>query len=124
MTSTIMIVDDSTMMLASLRDSLQGAGFIVVEASDGAAALDALQSGPQPDVIITDLNMPKMDGLEFIAQARTLDGSAFTPILVLTTESQQAKREEARRIGATGWLLKPVSSEDLTSVIRQLLPAA
>jgi two-component system chemotaxis response regulator CheY len=112
------------MMLASLKKSLELAGFNVIEASGGALALEALLRLPYPDLIVTDLNMPNMNGLEFITKARELANSLFTPILVLTTESQQSKREEARKAGATGWLVKPVSCDDLTSAIKQLLPAA
>lgn len=124
MAKTIMIVDDSSTMLMSLKNSLEIAGFNVLAASDGLIALNKLKDGAKPDLIITDINMPNMGGIEFIAKARGLGGFRFIPILALTTESQQSKRDEAKKLGATGWLLKPVSGADLTKVIKQVLPGA
>jgi two-component system, chemotaxis family, chemotaxis protein CheY len=124
MPKTIMIVDDSSTMLMSLKNSLEIAGFNVLSASDGALALATLHGGAKPDLIITDINMPNMGGIEFISKARALAGFRFIPILALTTESQQAKRDEAKKLGATGWLLKPVSGADLSKIIKQVLPGA
>jgi two-component system chemotaxis response regulator CheY len=124
MAKTIMIVDDSSTMLMSLRNSLEIAGFKVLEANDGSVALKTLQGGAKPDLIITDINMPNMGGIEFIGKARALSGFRFIPILALTTESQQGKRDEAKKLGATGWLLKPVSGTDLNKIIKQVLPGA
>lgn len=118
----LLIVDDSTTMLMSLKSSLEIAGFKVDTASDGVQALDKIKAGLKPDLMITDINMPRMDGLELIKAARAV--LRFTPILALTTESQQAKRDEAKKLGASGWLVKPVGSADLVKVIRQLLPGA
>ena len=120
MSKTIMIIDDSATMLMSLRNTLQISGFEVETASDGSLALERLQGGLKPDLIITDINMPKLDGLALIRETRRL--LRFTPILALTTESQQHKREEAKRNGATGWLVKPVGGNDILQVIRQVLP--
>ena len=124
MAKTIMIVDDSSTMLMSLQNSLEIAGFTVVSAGDGAIALGKLKSGSKPDLIITDINMPNMGGIEFIGKARALSGFRLIPILALTTESQQATRDEAKKFGATGWLLKPVTGADLTKIIKQVLPGA
>ncbi len=124
MAKTIMIVDDSSTMLMSLRNSLEIAGFKVLAANDGQPALAQLLAGAKPDLIITDINMPHMGGIEFIGKARAVSGFRFTPILVLTTESQQAKRDDAKKLGATGWLVKPVSGADLTRIIKQVLPGA
>ena len=124
MAKTILIVDDSATMLMSLRNSLEIGGFKVLAASDGQLALDQLKAGAKPDLIITDINMPNMGGIEFIGKARAVPGFRFTPILVLTTESQQAKRDDAKKLGATGWLVKPVSGSDLTKIIKQVLPGA
>jgi len=124
MAKTIMIVDDSSTMLMSLRNSLEIAGYNVLSANDGQPALDQLKAGAKPDLIITDINMPNMGGIEFIGKARAVTGFRFTPILVLTTESQQAKRDDAKKLGATGWLVKPVSGADLTKIIKQVLPGA
>src|ERR1700722_4321284 len=124
MAKAIMIVDDSSTMLMSLRNSLEIAGYTVGEAKDGAVALKALQDGAKPDLIITDINMPNMGGIEFIGKARALSGFRFIPILALTTESQQDTRDEAKKLGAPAWLLKPVSGPDLTKLIKQVLPGA
>ncbi|WP_426112888.1 response regulator [Massilia sp. PWRC2] len=124
MAKTIMIVDDSVTMLMSLRNSLEIAGFQVLSAADGALALAQLGAGPKPDLIITDINMPNMGGIELIGKVRALTGFRFIPILALTTESQQARRDEAKALGASGWLVKPVASADLVRIIKQVLPGA
>ncbi len=118
----VMLVDDSPTILMSMESILSKAGFAVTKASDGNDALGKLKAGEKPDLIITDLNMPGMDGITLIREARKLPGVRFTPILVLTTESQQAKRQEARKAGATGWMVKPVPAQDLLKVIHQVLP--
>lgn len=120
MNKTILIVDDSATMLMSLRNSLTIGGMTVETAADGSSALEKLKGGLKPALIITDINMPKLDGLGLIREARKL--LRFTPILALTTESQQAKRDEAKREGATGWLVKPVGGNELLQVVRQIVP--
>lgn len=124
MAKTIMIVDDSATMLLSLRSTLEMNGFKVESASDGQAAADRLNAGVRPDLIITDINMPRMGGLDLIRHVRSLPGFRFTPILTLTTESQAAVRDEGRRLGATGWLVKPVAGPALVGVIKQVLPGS
>jgi two-component system, chemotaxis family, chemotaxis protein CheY len=124
MAKTIMIVDDSALMRSSLKANLELGGFKVEFAGDGVLALNQLKAGVKPDLIISDINMPNMGGLEFIRNLRTLPGFRFTPVLVLTTESQQDKKDEAKKHGATGWLVKPVSGPDLIKVIKQVLPGA
>ncbi|MFM2346538.1 MAG: hypothetical protein RL654_1291 [Pseudomonadota bacterium] len=116
---SVLLVDDSATMLMSLKGSLEISGFRVETAPDGAAALRRLHSGLRPDLIITDINMPHMDGLSLIRETRKL--LRFTPILALTTESQRDKRDEAKRHGATGWLVKPVGGSDLLKVVNQVL---
>jgi two-component system, chemotaxis family, chemotaxis protein CheY len=124
MAKTIMVVDDSATMRMSLKSSLELSGFKVDCAGDGVLALNLLKAGTKPDLIITDINMPNMGGLEFLKNLRTLPGYRFTPVLALTTESQQGKRDEAKKHGATGWLVKPVAGPDLVKVIKQVLPGA
>ncbi len=109
-------------MLMSLKSTLEISGFKVETASDGEQALGKIKSGIKPDLIITDINMPKLDGLGLIREARKI--LRFTPILALTTESQQVKREEAKKLGATGWLVKPVTGTDLVKVVKQVLPGS
>jgi two-component system chemotaxis response regulator CheY len=118
----VFLVDDSATMLMSLRSTLEISGFEVETASDGELALGRIQGGYKPDLIITDINMPRLDGIGLIREVRKL--LRFTPILALTTESQQLKRDEAKKQGATGWLVKPVGGADLLRVIRQVLPGA
>ncbi|HEX4856777.1 MAG TPA: response regulator [Limnobacter sp.] len=120
----IMVVDDSATMLMSVKANLEMSGFSVETALDGVQALAKLKSGPKMDLMITDINMPNMNGIELISQARALPTGRFMPILALTTESQQHKRDEAKKLGATGWLVKPVSGPDLIKIIKQVLPGA
>ena len=122
MAMTILIVDDSATMLMSLKSTLAMNGFTVETAADGQLALDKLKAGAKPNLILTDVNMPVMGGMELIGKARALPGLRFIPILTLTTESEAGKRDEGKRAGATGWLVKPVSGNDLLKVIKQVLP--
>ncbi len=119
---TVFIVDDSLTMLMSIKRTLEMGGYAVETARDGLEAFTRLKGGFKPDLIITDINMPNMNGIEFIKNARTL--LRFTPILTLTTESQAVKRDEAKKLGATGWLVKPLAGAELLAVIKQVLPGA
>lgn len=122
MAKIILIVDDSETMIMSVSLTLEMSGFQVETANDGIAALTKLKSGLKPDLIITDINMPNMDGIEFIKNVRILKGYSFIPILTLTTESDASKRDLAKKIGATGWIVKPVIGTDLINAIRHVLP--
>jgi two-component system chemotaxis response regulator CheY len=124
MAMKILVVDDSVTMVLSLKTTLTMNGFEVETANNGQAALDKLKSGIKPNLIVTDVNMPVMGGLEMIGKVRALPGFRFIPILTLTTESEAAKRDEGKRLGATGWLVKPVAGNDLVKVIKQVLPGA
>jgi two-component system chemotaxis response regulator CheY len=124
MPKTILVVDDAPLMLTSVKATLEMNGMKVEVASDGVQALNKIKSGIKPDLVITDINMPNMGGIELIKNIRALPGFRFTPILALTTESQAAKRDEAKRNGATGWLVKPTPGNELVKVIRQVLPGA
>ena len=124
MAKTILIVADSATMLMSLKSALSLGGFQVETATNGQVALDKLKAGLKPNLILTDINMPVMGGLEMIGKVRAMPSCRFFPILTLTTESETAKRDEGRRLGATGWLVKPVSGADLLKVIKQVLPGA
>ncbi|MQY52585.1 response regulator [Rhodocyclus tenuis] len=124
MAKTILVVDDSATMLMSVKTTLEMNGFKAETAADGLQALTRLKGGLKADLIITDVNMPNMNGMDLIKNVRTLPGYRFTPILTLTTESQATKRDEAKKLGATGWLVKPVSGADLIKVIKQVLPGA
>ena len=124
MAMTILVVDDSATMVMSLKTTLSLNGFQVETANNGQLALDKLKAGIKPNMIITDINMPVMGGMEMIKNVRALPAFRFIPILTLTTESEAAKREEGKRLGATGWLVKPVAGNDLVKVIKQVLPGA
>ncbi len=122
MASTVFIVDDSVTILMSMEAILRKGGYTVAKAASGEEALTKLQGGLKPNLIITDIHMPGMNGIELIRKIRTMAGIQFVPILVVTTESQQGKRDEARAAKATGWLVKPVKPDDLMKVVKQILP--
>ncbi len=124
MAFTVLVVDDSVTMLMSLKATLSMNGFEVETAGHGQAALDKLKSGLKPSLILTDINMPVMGGMELIGKVRALPGFRFVPILTLTTESEASKRDEGKRLGATGWLVKPIAGDDLVKVIKKVLPGA
>ncbi|MGA3032795.1 MAG: response regulator [Terracidiphilus sp.] len=124
MANTILVVDDSVTMVLSLKTTLTMNGFQVETASNGQEAFDKLKAGLKPAVILTDINMPVMGGLDLIRNVRAMPGLKFVPILTLTTESELAKKNQGKLAGATGWLVKPVSGNDLVAVIRKVLPGA
>jgi two-component system chemotaxis response regulator CheY len=116
----ILSVDDSTSIRQMVNFTLGKAGYEVVEAVDGKDGLDKAGAG-KFDLIITDLNMPNMDGIQMMTAVRKLPGYTFTPILMLTTESQAEKKDAGRKAGATGWIVKPFNAEQLISVIQKLV---
>jgi two-component system, chemotaxis family, chemotaxis protein CheY len=124
MAKTVLVVDDSVTMVMSLKTTLSLNGFQAETAGNGREALNKLKGGVRPDLILTDINMPVMDGIELIRNVRAMPGLKFVPILTLTTESELAKKNEGKQAGATGWLVKPVSGNDLVAVIRKVLPGA
>lgn len=117
--SRVLAVDDSKPMLAMLSKCLKSGGHEVFQAVDGVDALEQLRAH-QPDIVITDLNMPKMDGLEFIEAARNEPVGAALPILLLTTETAQALKDRAREVKATGWLTKPFDPDQILGLVDQL----
>ena len=119
---TILIVDDSPTILMSMEGILTKAGYGVQKAANAEAALGLLKAGGKFQMMITDLNMGKMNGIELIHETRQLAAYRFMPILMLTTESQQSKRQEAKAAGASGWLVKPVDTTALLGVLTQLIP--
>lgn len=124
MAKTVMIVDDSPTILMSMESILLKAGLAVSKANNAEEALVMLKGGSKPDMIITDLNMADMNGIQLIREARRLPGFAFMPMVMLTTESQQQKREEAKSAGATGWMVKPVQPQAMLQIVKQFVPGA
>lgn len=120
MSKTILTIDDSRTMRELLRAALDAAGFTVIQAEDGLHGLEVL-SACDPDVIITDINMPRMNGLEFIEAVRVDQTRRAIPIIVLTTESDVAKKDRARKAGATGWIVKPFDPAKLVSAINRVV---
>lgn len=120
MQKTILIVEDSKTILEVLSFSLDKNGYKVYEATNGNQALEHLDGRPI-DLMITDLYMPKMDGLELVKKVREIDAYKKIPILFLTTEAQQHKKIEAKNAGATGWVIKPFVPEKLIRAIKKLL---
>ncbi|CEF53383.1 response regulator [Acetobacter ghanensis] len=117
----VLTVDDSRTMQGMLRKALEGAGYDVIQGGDGVEGLEVLQAAnPVPNAIITDINMPRMDGFEFIEAVRGLEHYKHLPIIVLTTESDPEKKARARAAGATGWIVKPFSTDSLVAAIRRV----
>jgi two-component system chemotaxis response regulator CheY len=123
MSKTALIVDDSPTMRQMVAFTLTNAGFTVVEAEDGKDAVEKVAAGPKMDIVVTDLNMPKMDGIELIRELRRLSAFKYTPILMLTTESAIEKKQAGKEAGATGWIVKPFNPEVLLKTIAKVLPA-
>lgn len=120
MEKTVLIVDDSTSMRQLVSFTLKDAGYNVIEASDGRDALNKI-NGSKISLVITDLNMPGMDGISFIKALRNQPNFRFTPIIMLTTESQEAKKAEGRRAGASGWIVKPFTPEQLIEIVKKFV---
>jgi two-component system, chemotaxis family, chemotaxis protein CheY len=116
----LLIVDDSTSMRQMVAFALSSGGYNVSEAEDGQAALDIAKTR-RFDAVVTDVNMPRMDGIELIRHLRQLPDYKFTPLLMLTTESGPEKKMEGKQAGATGWLVKPFDPEQLLNTVRKVL---
>jgi two-component system chemotaxis response regulator CheY len=120
--ASVLILDDSAAMVMNLAQILSKAGYEVTTAGNGREGITEITNGLKPAVILTDLNMPEMDGIEFIKEARKSNATKFTPIIVLSGDSDGRKRDEARAAGASGWLTKPPQPNQLLYVVKQLLP--
>ncbi len=116
----ILTVDDSSTMRQMITFTLKGAGFDVLEAGDGLEALEVAK-GKKLSLIITDVNMPRMDGITLVQRMRALPEFKFTPILVLTTESDASMKQKGKEAGATGWIVKPFSPEKLLDVVNKVI---
>lgn len=116
----ILLIDDSKTQLLNSKFTLQHGGYLVETVSDPTLALDRIRD-MQPDLIITDINMPLKDGLSIVREVRQTPGFAATPLLVMSTDSQKHLFEQARSAGASGWLMKPTKQEDLLTAVNKLL---
>jgi len=121
MSKTIITVDDAATMRRMISFTLRGAGHEVLEACDGVEALSLLRSN-RVDLIITDVNMPRMDGIEFTRQIRQIPALSRVPVLLLTTESDPDKKAKGKAAGATGWIVKPFQQDQLLAVVARVLP--
>lgn len=120
MAKAVLVVDDSTSMRQMVSFTMKEAGFEVIEGTNGQEALTRVQ-GKSVNLVITDLNMPVMDGMTLIRALRAQPAFKFTPILMLTTESQQEKKMEGKSAGATGWIVKPFNPEQLLQVVNKVV---
>jgi len=117
---TILAVDDSASMRQMVSFTLKGAGYTVIDAVDGVDALAKAKTG-KIDLVLTDVNMPRMDGISLIKELRAQPSFKFTPILMLTTESGADKKSEGKSAGATGWIVKPFNPDQLLATIKKVL---
>ncbi|CBK42073.1 MAG: response regulator [Nitrospira sp.] len=122
MAKTVLVVDDSPTMRQMVAFTLTSAGYQVVEAGNGKEAVGKVNGGAKPDLVVTDLNMPEMDGITLIKEIRKMPALKFTPILMLTTEASDDKKKAGQAAGATGWIVKPFNPEQMMAVIKKVLP--
>src|SRR6266516_3995138 len=118
--AAILTADDTATMRQMISFTLGSVGHDVTQASDGAEALQ-IARGRKFDLVIADINMPNMDGISLVKSLRALPDYRFTPILILTTESQEERRQQGRNAGATGWIVKPFNPEQLLTVVKKVL---
>ncbi|MEC4889532.1 MAG: response regulator [Nitrospira sp.] len=123
MAKTALIVDDSPTMRQMVAFTLTNAGFKVIEAEHGIDAVNKVAGGAKMDLVVTDLNMPEMDGITLIKELRKIATFKFTPILMLTTESAEDKKKAGKEAGATGWIVKPFNPELMLKIIAKVMPA-
>jgi len=120
MAKTVLVVDDSASLRQVVSIALKGAGYNVIEACDGKDALSKL-NGEKIHLIISDVNMPNMDGITFVKEAKKLANYKFTPIIMLTTESQEDKKKEGQAAGAKAWVVKPFQPAQMLSAVSKLI---
>ncbi|MDE2368525.1 MAG: response regulator [Burkholderiales bacterium] len=121
MAKTILIVDDSSSLRAVVRIALERAGYTVLEAGDGKQALDTLAKVGRVNLIVSDVNMPNMDGITFVTQLKAQAAHRFTPVVMLTTEGQEAKIQQGRAAGAKAWMVKPFNPPQLLDAVAKLI---
>jgi len=120
MSKTIMVVDDSASVRQVVSITLKGAGYQVIEACDGQDGLSKL-NGDKISLVISDVNMPNMDGITFVKELKKLPSYKFTPVIMLTTESQESKKQEGQAAGAKAWVVKPFQPQQMLSAVSKLI---
>jgi two-component system, chemotaxis family, chemotaxis protein CheY len=123
MAKTILIVDDSSSLRTVVKLALTRAGYEVLEAADGLEGLSRLDQGARVNLIVSDVNMPRMDGIAFLRKLKEHARHKFTPVIMLTTEGQDTKKEEGRAAGAKAWIVKPFNPPQLLDAVAKLIPA-
>jgi two-component system chemotaxis response regulator CheY len=121
MAKTILIVDDSSSLRTVVKMALTRAGYEVLEAGDGVEGLAQLDKTPKVHLIVSDVNMPNMDGITFVTQVKQHPRHKFTPVIMLTTEGQDAKKEQGRAAGAKAWIVKPFNPPQLLDAVAKLI---
>ena len=123
MAKTILIVDDSSSLRTVVKLALTRAGYEVLEAADGLEGLAQLDKVARVNLIVSDVNMPRMDGISFLRKLKAHARHKFTPVIMLTTEGQEAKKQEGRDAGAKAWMVKPFNPPQLLDAVAKLIPA-
>ncbi len=123
MAKTVLVVDDSTSLRALVKLALTRAGYTVIEGADGKEALARLDQAGKVHLIVSDVNMPNMDGITFVRQVKQHPKHKFIPVIMLTTEDEQAKMQQAKAAGARAWLIKPFNPPQLLDAVAQLASA-
>ena len=123
MAKTILIVDDSSSLRTVVKMALVRAGYDVIEAGDGQQGLAQLDKAAKVNLIVSDVNMPNMDGITFVTELKKLARHKFTPVIMLTTEGQDAKKEQGRAAGARAWITKPFNPPQLLDAVSKLIQA-
>ena len=121
MAKTILIVDDSSSLRTVVKMALTRAGYDVLEANDGQEGITALDKAAKVHLIVSDVNMPNMDGITFVKQVKLHPRHRFTPVVMLTTEGQDAKKEQGRAAGAKAWIVKPFNPPQLLDAVSKLI---
>lgn len=121
MSGSVLIIDDSESIREVVASGLYDAGYNVISGNNGRDGVQLLAENENIKLIITDLNMPVMDGITFLKEVRKIERYRYLPIIILTTESQENKMKEAKRAGATGWIIKPFVKEKLIAVVKKVI---
>ena len=123
MSKVIMVVEDSVSVRRVVSTTLTAFGYKILQGVDGQDALDKLIAGASVDLIISDVNMPNMDGLTFVGEARKLEQCQYTPVIMLTTEADPEMKAKGKAVGARAWMVKPFQPAQMLAAVKKLMPA-